>query len=149
MRTFEDEIRNLIAVDMAVLAPHRRRGIAGLDQYRRTVEVHGVQDVAVKIAESFCSFAIFDGEQVLRYPAITPFITETLYALPIELRREACDRDRLKADRARGHMAQMISSALLKRYRFEQLKCGVAPSSTDWDGAFERQFGNGQKAAEG
>ncbi|MBP1884807.1 hypothetical protein [Sinorhizobium mexicanum] len=149
MRTFEDEVRNMIAVDLTVLSPDRRRAIAGLDQYRRTVEIHGVQDVAAKIAESFCSFAVFDGEQVLRYPAIAPFITQTLYAIPIELRRAACDRDRVKADRARVSMAQMISSALLQRYRFEQLKCGVAPSSTDWDGAFEEQFGSGRKAAEG
>ncbi|MDK1494795.1 hypothetical protein QN219_33365 [Sinorhizobium sp. 7-81] len=127
MRTFEDEIRNMIAVDLTVLSPDRRRAIAGLDQYRRIVEVHGVQDVATKIAESFQSFAVFDGDQVLRYPAIAPFITQTLYATPIELRREACDRDRLKVERARG-MAQTIASALLQRYRFQQLKCGVAPS---------------------
>ncbi|MFC0804799.1 hypothetical protein ACFHWW_04830 [Ensifer sp. P24N7] len=149
MRTFEDEVRNLIAVDLTVLPPDRRHAIAGLDQYRRIVEVRGVQDVAAKIAESFCSFAVFDGDQVLRYTAIAPFITQRLYATPIELRREACDRNRLKADRARVRMAQMISSALLQRYRFEQLKCGVAPSSTAWDRAFEDQFGNGRKAAEG
>ncbi|NRP75667.1 hypothetical protein ILFOPFJJ_06590 [Ensifer psoraleae] len=112
----------MIAVDLAVLKPHQRRAIAGLDQYRRPVEVRGVQEVAGKMAESFCAFAIFDGDQVLRYPAITPFVTQTLYTVPIELRREGCDRDRLKASVARDRMARLISAALLKRYRFEPLQ---------------------------
>ncbi|WP_085033153.1 hypothetical protein [Ensifer aridi] len=56
-----------------------------------------MQEIAIKIAKSFTAYVIFDGETVLRYPAITPFITQTLYAIPIELRRAACDRDRVNA----------------------------------------------------
>ncbi len=104
MRTLEDEIESLIAVDLAVLKPHQRRAFAGLDQYRRPVEVRGVPEVAATIAASFGAFAIFDIETVLRYPAITPFVTQTLYSMPIELRRAACDQDRLKAERARNEM---------------------------------------------
>ncbi len=59
------------------------------------------------------TFAIFDVETVLRSPAITPFVTQTLYSIPLELRRAACDRDRLKADSARKEMARIISAALL------------------------------------
>jgi hypothetical protein len=95
----------MIAIDFAVLEPHRRRAFAGLDQYRRQVEVRGVQEIATRIAESFTAYAIFDGEAVLRYPAITPFITQTLYTIPLELRRAAYDRDRVKAARARNQMA--------------------------------------------
>lgn len=49
-------------------------------------------------------------------------ITQMLYAIPIELRRAACDRDRLKAEGARKEMARIISTALLARYHFEPLK---------------------------
>ncbi|WP_337436298.1 hypothetical protein [Sinorhizobium meliloti] len=74
------------------------------------MEVH---ELAMGVAESFGVFAIFDVETVLRSPAITPFVTQTLYSIPLELRRAACDRDRLKADSARKEMARIISAALL------------------------------------
>ncbi|WP_085035195.1 hypothetical protein [Ensifer aridi] len=142
MRTLEDEIENHIAVDLAVLEPHRRRAYAGLDQYRRRVEVRGIQEIARKIAESFEAFAIFDVETVLRYPAITPFVTQTLYSVPIELRRAACDRDRWKAERARNEMARMISGALLRRHHFQPLKHVGTSCHHNWDQAFEEQFGS-------
>ncbi|NRP74535.1 hypothetical protein ILFOPFJJ_05457 [Ensifer psoraleae] len=66
MRTLRDEIEAAVAVDLAVLEPHQRRAYAGLDQYRRPVEVRGVQELARKIAESFGAFAIFDVGTVLR-----------------------------------------------------------------------------------
>ncbi|MCY1299077.1 hypothetical protein D9M69_160670 [compost metagenome] len=81
MRTLKDEIEAAVAIDLTVLEPHRRRAYAGLDQYRRAVEVRGVQELAGKIAGSFGVFAIFDVETVLRYPAITPFVTQTLYTV--------------------------------------------------------------------
>ncbi|AWM24991.1 hypothetical protein AOX55_00001734 [Sinorhizobium fredii CCBAU 25509] len=98
MRTLADEVESLIAVDLAVLKPHQKRAYAGLDQYRRTVEVRGVPEVAATIADSFDAFAIFDIETVLRSSAITPFVAQTLYSIPIELRRAACDQDRSKAE---------------------------------------------------
>jgi hypothetical protein len=113
MRTFEDEVEGMIAVDFAVLEPHRRRGFAGLDQYRRHVEVRGVQEIATKIAETFMAYAIFDGEEVLRYPAITPFIAQTLYTIPLQLRRAACDRDRGKAARARDRRSMSTGTEFL------------------------------------
>jgi hypothetical protein len=142
MRTLEDEIKTAIAVDLTVLPPHKRRAYAGLDQYRRPVEVRGVPELAAAIAESFGAFAIFDVETVLRYPAITPFVTQTLYSIPLELRRAACDRDRLKAERARDEMARMISAALLKRYHFQHLKHVGTSCHADWNKAFEQQFGS-------
>lgn len=84
--------------------------------------MRGVQELARGIAESFGAFAIFDVETVLRSPAIAPFVTQTLYSIPIELRRAAYDRDRLKAESARKEMARLISAALLARYHFEPLK---------------------------
>lgn len=110
-----------------------------------------MQEIAVKMADSFCAYAIVDSDEVLRYPAITPFITQTLYSIPIELRHEACDKDRLKASDARDRMATLISAALLKRYRFEHLKQVGASCHSNWDEAFEGQFGRpaGKKAAEG
>ncbi|WEX76868.1 hypothetical protein PYH37_005219 [Sinorhizobium numidicum] len=149
MRTFEDEITNLIAVDFAVLKPFQRRAIAGLDQYGRTIEVRGIEDMATKIAASFAPFAIWDGDQVLRYPAMTPLITQTLHAIPIELRREACARDRLKASAARDRIARLISSALLGRYRFEPLSRTSAACYIDWEAAFEAQFGSDGKKVVG
>ncbi|TCN22164.1 hypothetical protein [Sinorhizobium americanum] len=150
MRTLEAEIESMIAVDLAILKPHQRRGFAGLDQYRRPVEVRGVQEVAAIIADSFRAFAIFDIESVLRSPAITPFVTQTLYSIPIELRRAACDQDRLKAENARTEMAHMISAALLQRYHFEQLKHAGSSCHSNWQQAFEEQFGRrrGDKANE-
>ncbi|MCA1439352.1 hypothetical protein I6F07_03765 [Ensifer sp. IC4062] len=149
MRTLEDEINNTIAVDLAVMKPFERRAFAGLNQYGRKVEVRGIQQLAVKMAESFQAYAIFDDAQVLRYPAITPFITQTLYTIPIELRRDACDLDRQKASEARDRMARLISGALTKRYRFEPLKHIGTSSHGDWDAAFEAQFGSqtGKNAA--
>ncbi|QFI65241.1 hypothetical protein [Sinorhizobium alkalisoli] len=141
MRTLEDEIEAAIAVDLAVLPPHQRRGYAGLDHYRRPVEVRGVQEVAMTIAESFKAFAIFDVETVLRYPAISPFLARTLYEIPIELRRAACDRDRLKAEQARNTMAKIIAAALLKRYHLEPLKHAGTSCHSNWERAFEEQFG--------
>ncbi|MDK1389731.1 hypothetical protein QN224_30715 [Sinorhizobium sp. 8-89] len=142
MRTLRDEIEAAVAVDLAVLEPHQRRAYAGLDQYRRPVEVRGVQELARKIAESFGAFAIFDVGTVLRHPAIAPFVTQTLYSVPIELRRAACDRDRLKAEGARNEIARMISEALLKRYHFEPLKHVGTSGHPNWDQAFEEQFGS-------
>ncbi|AEH83219.1 hypothetical protein ACVMB3_005684 [Sinorhizobium meliloti] len=113
MRTLEDEIGTGIEVDLAVMPLHQRRACAGLDQYRGPVEVRGVHELAMGVAESFGVFAIFDVETVLRSPAITPFVTQTLYSIPLELRRAACDRDRLKADSARKEIARIISAALL------------------------------------
>ncbi|THK35731.1 hypothetical protein EHS39_23000 [Ensifer sp. MPMI2T] len=138
-----------IAVDLAVLKPFERQAFAGLDQYGRKVEVRGIQQLAVKMAESFQAYAIFDRDQVLRYPAITPFTTRTLYTIPIELRREACDRDRLKESDARDRMAQLISGALIKRYRFEPLKHIGTSCHVNWNAAFEAQFGSqaGKKSA--
>ncbi|RVQ04562.1 hypothetical protein [Sinorhizobium meliloti] len=144
MRKLEDEIEAAIAVDLAVIEPHRRRAYAGLDQYRRPVEVRGVQELANGIAESFGAFAIFDVETVLRSPAIASFVTQTLYSIPLELRRAACDRDRLKAERARKETARTISSALLARYHFEPLKHVGASCHPNWDQAFQQQFGAGR-----
>ncbi|MQW90353.1 hypothetical protein [Sinorhizobium saheli] len=141
MQTPEDEITIAIAVDLAVLKPHQRRAFAGLDQYRRAVKVRGVPELAAKIAESFAPYAVFDGDQVLRYPAIAPFIAQTLYAIPIELRRGACDSDRQKACDARERMARLISSQLLGRYRFEHLRHVGASCHANWDAAFEARFG--------
>ncbi|MDX0072495.1 hypothetical protein [Sinorhizobium meliloti] len=142
MRKFEDEIESLVAVDLAVLKPHQKRAYAGLDQYRRPVEVRGVQELARSIAASFGAYAIFDVETVLRYPAITPFVTQTLYSVPIELRQAACDRDRLKAERARNQMAQMISQALLRKFHFEPLQHIGTSCHDNWHEAFEQQFGS-------
>jgi hypothetical protein len=149
MRTFEDEVEAMIAVDFAVIEPHRRRGFAGLDQYRRQVEVRGVQEIATKIAESFTAYAIFDGEEVIRYPAITPFITQTLHTIPLELRRAACDRDRVKAARARGQMARVVATALMQRYRLEHLQPEGPSVHVNWDRVFEQRFGSRRRAAEG
>lgn len=142
MRNFEDEIEGLVAVDLAVLQPHQKRAYAGLDQYRRPVEVGGVQELAQSIAQSFGAYAIFDVETVLRHPAITPFVTQTLYSVPIELRRTACDGDRLKAERARNQMAQMISQALLRKFHFEPLRHVGTSCHDNWHEAFEQQFGS-------
>ncbi|MDW9625682.1 hypothetical protein RWA02_17405 [Sinorhizobium meliloti] len=144
MRTLADEIGTAIEVDLAVMPQHQRRAYAGLDQYRRPVEVRGVQELAKGIAESFGAFAIFDVETVLRSPAIAPFVTQTLYAIPLELRRAACDRDRLKAESARKEMARIISAALLARYHFEPLKHVGASCHPNWEEAFEQQFGAGR-----
>ncbi|WP_085044204.1 hypothetical protein [Ensifer aridi] len=142
MRKFEDEIEGLVAVDLAVLKPYQKRAYAGLDQYRRPIEVRGVQELAQSIAESFGAYAIFDVETVLRYPAITPFVTQTLYSVPIELRRAACDRDRMKAERARNEMARMISEALLRKFHFERLKHVGTSCHENWNEAFAQQFGS-------
>lgn len=144
MRTLADEIGTAIEVDLAVMPPHQRRAYAGLDQYRRPVEVRGVQELAKGIAESFGAFAIFDVETVLQSPAIAPFITQTLYAIPLELRRAACDRDRHKAESARKEMARIISAALLARYHFEPLKHVSTSCHPNWEEAFEQQFGAGR-----
>ncbi|MCO5962392.1 hypothetical protein [Sinorhizobium meliloti] len=144
MRTLADQIGTAIEVDLAVMPPHQRRAYAGLDQYRRPVEVRGVQELAKGIAESFGAFAIFDVETVLRSPAIPPFVTQTLYSIPLELRRAACDRDRLKAESARKEMARIISAALLARYHFEPLKHVSASCHPNWEQAFEQQFGAGR-----
>ncbi|MDE3771488.1 hypothetical protein I7G86_07745 [Sinorhizobium meliloti] len=142
MRTLADEIETAIEVDLAVMPAHQRRAYAGLDQYRRPIEVRGVQELAKGIAESFGAFAIFDVETVLRSPAIAPFVTQTLYAIPLELRRDACDR--LKAEAARKEMARIISAALLTRYHFEPLKHVGASCHPNWEEAFEQQFGTGR-----
>ena len=144
MRTLEDEIEAAIAVDLATLQPHQRRAYAGLDQYRRPVEARSVPELASTIAASFGAFAIFDVETVLRYPEVTPFLAQALYAIPLELRRAACDRDRLKADLARKEMARMLSSALLQRFHFERLKHFGASCHPNWNEAFEQQFGTGR-----
>ncbi|WP_248447697.1 hypothetical protein [Sinorhizobium meliloti] len=142
MRTLEDEIGTAIEVVLAVMPPHQRRAYAGLDQYRRPVKVRGVQELGKGIAESFGAFAIFDVETVSRSPAIAPFVTQTLYAIPLELRRAACDRDRLKAEGA--EMARIISAALLARYHFEPLKHVGAACHPNWEEAFEQQFRAGR-----
>lgn len=142
MRTLEEEIESLIAVDLAVLKPHQKRAFAGLDQYHRPVEIRGVPEVAATIANSFGAFAIFDIETVLRHPAITPFVAQALYSIPVELRRAACDRDRLKAERARNEMARIISAVLLQRYHFERLKHVGTSCHDNWNRAFEEQFGS-------
>lgn len=142
MQKFEDEIEGLVAVDLAVLKPYQKRAYAGLDQYRRPVEVRGVQELARWIAESFGAYVIFDVETVLRYSAITPFVTQTLCSVPIELRRAACDRDRMKAERARNEMARMISEALLRKFHFERLKQVGTSCHENWNEAFEQQFGS-------
>ncbi|RVH50677.1 hypothetical protein [Sinorhizobium meliloti] len=144
MRTLADEIGTAIEVDLAVMPAHQRRAYAGLDQYRRPIEVRGVQELAKGIAESFGAFAIFDVETVLRSPAIAPFVTQTLYSIPLELRRAACDRDRLKAETARKEMARIISAALLARYHFEPLKHVSTSCHPNWEMAFEQQFGAGR-----
>ncbi|WP_324765567.1 hypothetical protein SO078_29865 (plasmid) [Sinorhizobium meliloti] len=144
MRTLADEIGTAIEVDLAVMPAHQRRAYAGLDQYRRPIEVRGVQELAKGIAESFGAFAIFDVETVLRSPEIAPFVTQTLYSIPLELRRAACDRDRLKAERARKEMARIISAALLARYHFEPLKHVSTSCHPNWEMAFEQQFGAGR-----
>ncbi|MFQ6242748.1 hypothetical protein [Sinorhizobium meliloti] len=144
MRTLADEIGTAIEVDLAVMPAHQRRAYAGLDQYRRPIEVRGVQELAKGIAESFGAFAIFDVETVLRSPAIAPFVMQTLNSIPLELRRAACDRDRLEAERARKEMAQIISSALLARYHFEPLKHVSTSCHPNWEMAFEQQFGSGR-----
>lgn len=149
MRTLEDEIGTAIEIDLAVMPPHQRRAYAGLDQYRCPVEVRGVQELARGIAESFGAFAIFDVETVLRSPAIAPFVTQTLYAIPLELRRAACDRDRLKAEGARKEMARIISAALLARYHFEPLKHVGASCHRNWEEAFEQQFRAGRGGSSG
>lgn len=141
MQTLEAELTVAIAVDLAVLKPHQKRALAGLDQYRRMVEIRGVPELAAKIAASFAPYAIFDDGQVLRYPAITPFIAQTLHTIPIELRRDACDKDRQKACDARERMARLISSQLLARYRFEPLKNVGTSCHANWDAAFEARFG--------
>ncbi|APG93017.1 hypothetical protein [Sinorhizobium americanum] len=145
MRTLEDEIEAAIAVDLATLRPHQRRAYAGLDQYRRPVEARGIPELATTIADSFGAFAIFDVETVLRHPQIAPYLARTLYAVPLELRRAACDRDRLKAECARKEMARVISSALLQRYHFERLKHVSASCHPNWNEAFEQQFGAGRR----
>ncbi|AUX78439.1 hypothetical protein NXT3_PA00147 (plasmid) [Sinorhizobium fredii] len=101
-----------------------------------------MQEVAAIIADSFLAFAIFDIESVLRSPAITPFVTQTLYSIPIELRRASCGQDRSTAESARNKMAHMISVALLRRYHFEQLKHAGSSCHSNWQQAFEEQFGS-------
>ncbi|APG88019.1 transposase (plasmid) [Sinorhizobium americanum CCGM7] len=100
-----------------------------------------MQEVAAIIADSFRAFAIFDIESGLRSPAITPLVTQTLYSIPIELRRAACAQDRSKAENARNEMARMISAALLQRYHFEQLKHAGSSCHSNCQQAFEEQFG--------
>ena len=85
-----------------------------------------------------------DVEAVLRSPAIAPFVTQTLYSIPLELRRAACDRDRLKADRTRKEIARIISAALLSRYHFEPLRHVSTSCHPNWEMAFEQQFGAGR-----
>ncbi|XNY03860.1 hypothetical protein ACMFL9_03545 (plasmid) [Sinorhizobium meliloti] len=138
MRTLKDEIGTAIEVDLAVMHPHQRRTYAGLDQYRRPVEVRGVQELAKGIAESFVAFAIFDVETVLRSQAIAPFVMQALHAIPVELRQAACDRDRLKAEGARKETAWIISAALLARHHFEPLKNVGASCHPNWEQAFEQ-----------
>ncbi|WEX75099.1 hypothetical protein PYH37_000436 [Sinorhizobium numidicum] len=120
MRTLEDEIKILIAVRLAALKPSERRAFAGRDQYGRTVEVRGPEELAAKMAESFAPFAIWDGDQVHRFLAMTTFVPRALSAVPMELRIEACDRSRLKA---KPHAAE-----LPRRFRRH---CCVATALSD------------------
>ncbi len=118
----------------------KKRGYAGLDQYRRPVERHSLAELAALLVH-LPSFAAIGDARPKRCSDLADEVEKLLEDIPLDVFHRWAGAKHNVSQPAAIEIAEAVHRELCSRYQFERIVTHLIGHATDWDKAFRERFG--------